>query len=175
MSAQHAGFNNTFACHLAHDTHMANGLSDVSLLWPWIMYSCPIDQTPATVSIVYNSNTSGWDCDDNVIMAWHVMNTGSCYNVTCAWYTGRADSKFAPSQWETALLCNDVSHWLGASLESRFTPSQWEMALLCNDVSHWLGASLDTNQYSHMWHNNLYICIWQNKNESIAWSQGLIC
>ena len=31
---------------------------------------------------------------------------------------GRADSRFAPSQWETVLLCNDVSHWLGASLES---------------------------------------------------------
>ena len=30
----------------------------------------------------------------------------------------RADSRFTPSQWETALLCNDVSHWLGASLES---------------------------------------------------------
>ena len=30
----------------------------------------------------------------------------------------RADSRFAPSQWEMALLCNDVSHWLGASLES---------------------------------------------------------
>ena len=29
-----------------------------------------------------------------------------------------ANSRFAPSQWETALLCNDVSHWLGASLES---------------------------------------------------------
>ena len=28
------------------------------------------------------------------------------------------DSGFAPSQWETALLFNDVSHWLGASLES---------------------------------------------------------
>ena len=25
----------------------------------------------------------------------------------------RADSRFAPCQWETALLCNDVSHWLG--------------------------------------------------------------
>ena len=25
---------------------------------------------------------------------------------------------FAPSQWETALFCNDVSHWLNASLES---------------------------------------------------------
>ena len=30
----------------------------------------------------------------------------------------RADSRFAPRQWETALLCNDVSHWLGASLKS---------------------------------------------------------
>ena len=25
---------------------------------------------------------------------------------------------FAPSQWEMALFCNDVSHWLGADLES---------------------------------------------------------
>ena len=29
-----------------------------------------------------------------------------------------AHSRFAPSQWETALLCKDVSHWLGANLES---------------------------------------------------------
>ena len=29
----------------------------------------------------------------------------------------RADSRFAPSQWKTVLLCNDISHWLGASLE----------------------------------------------------------
>ena len=29
--------------------------------------------------------------------------------------------KFVPSQWETALLCNDVSHWLGPSLESALT------------------------------------------------------
>ena len=25
---------------------------------------------------------------------------------------------FAPNQWETALHCNDASHWLGANLES---------------------------------------------------------
>ena len=30
----------------------------------------------------------------------------------------RADSKFAPSQWEMTLFCNNISHWLGASLES---------------------------------------------------------
>ena len=29
----------------------------------------------------------------------------------------RADSWFAPSQWETALICNDASHWLDASQE----------------------------------------------------------
>ena len=29
-----------------------------------------------------------------------------------------ADSRFVPSQWETALICNDVSHWLGPSLQS---------------------------------------------------------
>ena len=30
----------------------------------------------------------------------------------------RADSRFAPSQWNTVLLCNAVSHWLGTKLES---------------------------------------------------------
>ena len=29
----------------------------------------------------------------------------------------RADSRFAPHQWET-LLCSSISHWLGANLES---------------------------------------------------------
>ena len=33
-------------------------------------------------------------------------------------FHSRADSRFASSQWETALLCNDVSHWLGASPEA---------------------------------------------------------
>ena len=30
----------------------------------------------------------------------------------------RADCRFAPSQWETAFLCNDVSDWPGTSLDS---------------------------------------------------------
>ena len=30
----------------------------------------------------------------------------------------RADSRFAPNQFETTLYCNDVSHWLWPSLES---------------------------------------------------------
>ena len=72
-------------------------------------------------------------------------------------HLSRDQSSYAPSQWETSLHCNNVSHWLGAYLDrpllrgsrkcrvdSRFAPSQWETALLCNDISHWLGASLES-------------------------------
>ena len=46
----------------------------------------------------------------------HVVHTG--YFILINGKSYRADSMFAPSQWEMALLCNDVSHWLGSSLES---------------------------------------------------------
>ena len=38
-----------------------------------------------------------------------VIRSGTC---------SRADSRFAPSQWDTSLQSNAVSHWLGANLES---------------------------------------------------------
>ena len=37
---------------------------------------------------------------------------------TAVYNTPGADSRFASRQWETALLCNDVSYWLGANLKS---------------------------------------------------------
>ena len=37
-------------------------------------------------------------------------------------YCSRADSRFAPCQWETSLQSNVVSHWLGATLESALLP-----------------------------------------------------
>ena len=39
--------------------------------------------------------------------------TGSPHSIYC-----RADSRFVPSQWETALLGKDISHWLDTNLES---------------------------------------------------------
>ena len=52
-----------------------------------------------------------WTADEKVMRPSHLYDGNS--------FTGfRADSRFASSQWETALLCNDVSHWLCASLES---------------------------------------------------------
>ena len=37
----------------------------------------------------------------------------------------RADSKFAPSQWETSLQSNALSHWLGTNLESALQGQSW--------------------------------------------------
>ena len=71
----------------------------------------------------------GWYHYINPISLEH--SKGKHYKTACKFhgmyctYT-RADSRFAPSQWETALLCNDVSHWLGASLESAlYTNASW--------------------------------------------------
>ena len=44
------------------------------------------------------------------------INSRVCVYQNCTYHM--ADSRLTPSQWETALHCNDVSHWLGASLES---------------------------------------------------------
>ena len=34
--------------------------------------------------------------------------------------------------------------------QSRYSPSQWETSLQCNDVSHWLGAYLDWSLYTSL-------------------------
>ena len=50
-----------------------------------------------------------------IIPCMHPANERHCYNVTSS-LTGRAHTQtmYAPSQWETTLQCNVVSHWLGA-------------------------------------------------------------
>ena len=40
------------------------------------------------------------------------------HNLTLLESSYRADSRFVPSQWETASLCNNISHWLGTSPEA---------------------------------------------------------
>ena len=51
-----------------------------------------------------------------LVMPWLLELPGHLQ--TWHWICSRADSRFEPGQWETALHCNNVSHWLGASLES---------------------------------------------------------
>ena len=69
--------------------------------------------------------------------------------VHCCWVscttdcTCRADSRLAPSQWETALQSNAVSHWLGANLE---------LALTCHPVlANKLSPPQDHHGSSNYW------------------------
>ena len=50
-------------------------------------------------------------------------NLHSIYTYIC-----RAESRLGPSQWETSLQSNTVSHWLGANLESALI---WDHYLKC--------------------------------------------
>ena len=47
------------------------------------------------------------------IISWMLSLTSRSV-IACTW---RDQSSCAPSQWETSLQCNDVSHWLGAHLD----------------------------------------------------------
>ena len=86
-----------------------------------------------------------------------------------------AGSRFAPSQWETALLCNDVSHWLGASLESalcanaatRKNMSKYIMSIL-SELSFWYNQNrtrqtinaciFHVNRCIFLLHYSIWIC-----------------
>ena len=76
-----------------------------------------------------------WMCK-GVYSVWNlqsIRHTDNRQFSVTAGHTGyRADSRLAPSQWETALLCNNISHWLGTNLESA------------------LGYAVDLHQHSHM-------------------------
>ena len=73
-----------------------------------------------------------WKCSLGTIWYRHEAKNASCnqhfeaksiiYSVSeFLRISVKDDPSFAPSQWETALLCNDVSHWLGANQESSVT------------------------------------------------------
>ena len=56
-------------------------------------------------------------------ISWGDLLTLVTHTTWSPWIPGgqdktRADSRFVPSQWETALRSNAVSHWLGTNLES---------------------------------------------------------
>ena len=52
---------------------------------------------------------------------------------------------------------DSLGHWLiGLSREqSRYAPSQWEMALQCDNVSHWLSTFLDWSLPVHLYQGSM--------------------
>ena len=84
-----------------HETYVADGQVDIPT------YTLSIIKT-----MKKNKNTIGpwYGC---LVMWYYVYLDPDSSNRIY-----RANSRFTPSQWETGLLCNDVSHWPSASLES---------------------------------------------------------
>ena len=71
-----------------------------------------------SVSLYTTMAASLWTLHSACAYVGHGIITCVAPRVVVERWSIRAYSRFAPSQWETALLCNDVFHWLGASLES---------------------------------------------------------
>ena len=79
------------------------------------------------------------------------------------WYC-RADSRLVPSQWETALQSNTVSHWLGANLESAVYVSE----PCCSTHSdHYLHIIIIEQQPHHL--------VIRRHIEYYHWEEGNLC
>ena len=78
-------------------------------------------------------------------LVWHYCSRRFCNPPSNRTGINKADFRFAPNQWETALLSNDVSHWLGTSLESA-------LSVLINHRP--LGKMADIHFKQHL-HNSL--------------------
>ena len=105
-----------------------NDIIDLGHIWPLtcLLGTRPLPETMLTYCQIYLRNKFKWNFNQNMnifsqenlkkMLAWSQCVNQYMYHIT--WHVIRADSRFAPSQWEKALLSNSVSHWLGASLES---------------------------------------------------------
>ena len=64
----------------------------------------------------------------------------------------RADSWLAPSQWETSLQSNAVSHWLGANLESALMHANaaWRCRYVNQTAPLNSSSPSDSNKWRHM-------------------------
>ena len=65
-----------------------------------------------------------------------------------AQWCSRADSKFAPSQWDTALFCNNVSHWMGTSQKSTLYTEWCNLLILRHSERNIVEIVLEKSFYS---------------------------
>ena len=79
----------------------------------------PINNIPALVQIMAWRRPGDKPLSEPmmVVLPTHICVTRPQWFYIAMLYV-RADSRFAPNQWETSLQSNDVSHWLGENLES---------------------------------------------------------
>ena len=121
--------------HLHQGGHLARPLPSALAVCPRIIYLA-VSRIYRNLKII--SPRTPDPVNYNIVSVWQPTRKPDIQNPQIVWVYSchriyMADSRFASSQWETALLCNDVSHWLGASLESALYISwiAWIRSLTC--------------------------------------------
>ena len=130
---------------------------------------------------------SGWQVTHDLceLMAWlrdHIevwgMTSSFVYSrdpvtdktVIFTW-PSRDQFRYAPSQWETSLHCNDVSHWLGACIDWSLALYQYRLVSYqhsCHRPLYSQGASKQVNIHQKYNSHIAHIC-WL---KSEVWSKG---
>ena len=102
----------------------------------------------------------------------HSVTTYICQQGIC-----KADSRLAPSQWETSLQSNAVSHWLGGNLESALfcTIQPWYQATVALQWRHNGRDSVSNHQPHHCLLNRLFSADLRKHQSSVslAFVQGI--
>ena len=79
-------------------------------------------------------------------------------------------SRYAPSQWETLLQCNDVSHWLGAYLDWSLLSEKLTLLVLKSEYSRTARSILQ--DWKTHWGRVTHICV--SKLTIIGSDNGLL-
>ena len=94
---------------------------------------------PYSVAVTWPASTwpqSTWTSTSNIPAhcPTYVDTCSSSSIIRKSWVLSdcRANSRLAPSQWETSLRSNAISHWLGANLESAL---QFSLIITWSDFS----------------------------------------
>ena len=89
--------------------------------WKWEWPYCKTSKMHVLQIFAFSSNIA-WEMllisSFGIMLRYFQIVTKIWFEHGCHQYSTRADFRFAPSQWETSLQSNTVSHWLGANLES---------------------------------------------------------
>ena len=113
------------ACCLKAPSHYLNQCSDFNdlvpftptrwqqLYWHWFRSTFPILAETLTYNVAHLSHET----------RSNALKHLDFHNQLLTLYSPRPDSRFAPSQWETLLQSNAVSHCVGANLESALHPA----------------------------------------------------
>ena len=178
---------NKFWCNLDRNTTISLKKMHLNMLSAKWQPSCSTLNVLSNIMIFCECDNEIWLYKSNIKPvndAWHFCRHNTDKIIVWQWLINqvinpRADSRFAPSQWETALLCNDVSHWLGTNLESALNPAnqfpnhyyiKFDLLIATHGIMgpdpHWL-THLPPDKMVAILADGVIKCIFLNENDSI--------